>query len=547
MKGFTANSLKRRRIAARSAKRAAALLLAALLLFACGCRKHGGGASVNSGENNDLLATPEPTAAPQSGGILHLPMPLNASHDDPLSVNTEEMLYLFSLVYDELISVSASGELIPCLCESWTSEGNGVWLLHLRESAKWQDGSGRLAAQDVVNTYEALCQMPDSYYFWCTEHIESMQAEDAGTLRVAMDIPGIMALYSLSFPIRKEAVLMGTGAYRAAQISEGAITLSANAEWWDRKPYINTIIFEERDSNETALASYEAGQLNMVPTNILTAGKFAQKGATNVLDVMTQGMEVLLFNNSALFSSPEMRRAVAHAVNRSRIVTNVYMNRARASDVPIPADNWLYDSRCAVLNYDAAAAMELIEQQGFRKTDNEGVRFDPNTGARLSVKLLTSATTENTVRADAAALIAQQLEQLGFAVEIITAEHILGEEKSAFESALEAGDWDLALVGFNLCSDCDPTPYVSPDGARNYSHCGDAQLLMLADAMRRAETEEQLREAAYAFQAYFVESVPFVTLYFRLNSVVYSADIMGLENVREPDLFADIKNWYFAG
>ena len=528
----------------RGLRGAIALLLVLCTLFTFGCRRKQQEQEDNGG-GEDIITTPQPTSVPKEGGVLRLPMPANASHEDPLSVNTEEMLYLFSLVYDMLIGVDESGELIPCLCESWTSEGSGVWLLHLRESAKWQDGSGRLTAQNVVETYNALCGMQDSYYYWCTEHIVSMSPVDIKTVRVKMDIPGMIALYSLNFPIRKSASLMGTGAYRVQSIGEESITLSANADWWDRKPYVGTIVFEVRDSNETALASYEAGQLNMVPTNVLTAGKYAQKGATNVLDVMTQGMEVLLFNNASLFGSAEMRLAVAHAVNRSRIITNVYMNRARVSDVPIPADSWLYDSRCAVLNYDTAAAINLLEGQDFSKLDENGVRYSTKTGAKLSIKLLTSATTENTTRQDAANQIAAQLGELGFEVRVVTAEHTLGGETSPFVNALNSGDWDLALVGFNLCLDCDPSPYLTSGGACNYSRCGDKRISALAEAMRKADTEEALREAAYNFQAYFVESVPFVTLYFRLNSVVYSADLVGVDGAREPALFARVKDWYF--
>ena len=97
---------------------------------------------------------------------------------------------------------------------------------------------------------------------------------------------------------------------------------------------------------------------------------------------------------------------------------------------------------------------------------------------------------------------------------------------------------------YNLGIDCDPTPYLTAGGSCNFGGSGDARFAMLIDRMRSAETEEALREAAYEFQAYFVESVPFVTLYFRLNSVIYSADIRGLDSAREPDLFAGIKDWY---
>ena len=73
---------------------------------------------------------------------------------------------------------------------------------------------------------------------------------------------------------------------------------------------------------------------------------------------------------------------------------------------------------------------------------------------------------------------------------VIIAEHTVGEEKSPFELALEAGDWDLALVGFSLALDCDPSPYLKEGGAGNFSNCGDAELTQWINAMLIADTDK---------------------------------------------------------
>lgn len=490
-------------------------------------------------------ASPETTKAPREGGTLCLPMPVNAPYEDPLLVTTEEMLYLFSLVYDSLLTVNSAGEIEPCLCESWVSEGDGAWLLRLREGVKWHDGSGVIRSQDVLDTYNALILMENSYYKRCLDHIVFMQAEDTFSVRVKFDITGLMGLYSLVFPIRKSgSPLMGTGAYRLDHRNDDMIKLTVNTEWWDKQPYIETVIFEERDSNSTALASFEAGQLNFVPTDILTVGKYSVTGVTDVYDVMTQNMEVLLFDQAnSVFSDPLLRSAVAHGINRSRIITNVYSNRARAADVPVPPDSWLYASRSAVLNYDPDLAAQLIEQAGYTVVSKDGLRYS-KAGTHLGVKLLTSATTENTVRSDAASMIAAQLESLGFKVEVVTRPHTLGDPESAFVKALREGDWDLAVVGFNLGLDFDISSYTQVGGANNFGMISDPALTEKAEAMASAETEEALRDAAYELQSYFVSTLPFMPLYFRLNSIICSAGIKGIEGAREPLLFANEKNWH---
>ena len=527
----------------KGALRLLALLLA-LLFCLTGCSGRRGQDEPTT--TPEPTATPEPAEEPTAGGMLRLPMPVNAPSSDPLEVTTEEMLYLFSLVYESLLTVSASGELEPCLCESWTSESPGVWELHLREGVSWHDGTP-FTARDAVNTYEALLEMPTSYYKPCLTHILSVENTGTYTLKVRLDTPGIMGLYSLVFPIRKKAPLVGTGAYRLERMTDEQIFLTVNKDWWDKLPYFTRVVFSERDSNSTALASYEAGQLDMVPTDILTAGKYYEDGKTNVIDVMTQDMETLLFNHhSSVFTDVKLRLAVAHAINRSPIITNVYSNRARAADIPFPPDSWLYDSRCDVLNYDPNTAAELIAQAGYTIASNEEGLLYSASGRSLSVKLLTSATTENTVRSEAANMIASQLEALGFAVEVVTKPHTLGNSESEFMAALNEGDWDLALVGFNLSAGNDLSSYIDPQGANNYGGIRDTELSRLAAELTTADSEETLRERAFTFQSYFVESAPFLTLYFRLNSIIYAANIKGVSAPREPLLLKDLKNWYYG-
>ena len=88
-----------------SKKRIAALVLAAAFAcIGCGC----GSAPANEApESTPGIALPTATPAPQpvSGGEIRMPMPVNADISDPLLVTSEEMLALFSLVYEGLLGI----------------------------------------------------------------------------------------------------------------------------------------------------------------------------------------------------------------------------------------------------------------------------------------------------------------------------------------------------------------------------------------------------------------------------------------------------------
>lgn len=522
-------------------KRIFALALALLIAAAFfGCSK---GKAPSPAPTAEPTASPEPSEEPRQGGTLRMPIPVNAPRSDPLNVNTKEMLYLFSLIYEPLLKINSSGELEPCLCESWVSEGGGLWLLRLREGVRWHDGSS-LKADDVISSYNALAAMDGGHYKSCLKHITGMSAVDSLSLRVQFDIPGMSALYGLTFPIKKAAPMMGTGSYLLEHSDDNSVTLRVNENWWDRRPYIDRIVFEERDNNTTALASFEAGQFDLVPTDILTAGRYFENGVSNVYDVMTQSMEALIFNGSSpALQDQRIRLAIAHGIDRTRIITNVYSNRARAADVPFAPDSWLYDSRSAVFNYDSELSSRLITEAGYTIMSKEGLLYS-SSGSNLYVRLLTSATTDNTVRSEAAAVIAENLSELGFYVDVITVPHTLGDTESEFLKALREGNWDIALVGFNLGFGCDLSDYVDVAGANNFGHFYDSQVSALAKELLNAENEETLREAAWEFQSCFVEDIPFIALYFRLNSLICSAALSGAENAREPYIFAEEKDWY---
>ncbi len=339
----------------------------------------------------------------------------------------------------------------------------------------------------------------------------------------------------------------GTGPYKFSYVSGEMVRLERNKSWWKQAPHIEFVEFYARASNDISLASYAAGQLDMVFTSSLTVGRYRDDANTAVLDMMTQNVEMLLFNfDNAELQDIRVRQAVAYAIDRSRIVTNVYMNRARASDVPVPPDSWLYESKSAVYDYNQEVALSLLKEAGWYNADEDayleknGYHYN-----EMTLRLLVNDSTD-AVRKTAAEQIASQLEAIGIHVELTAAPYALGDGASEYIQKLESGEFDLALAGFNLGFDCSLTPYLTSSGARNYGGWSDAQLEQLSANLNAAENEDARRSAASALQMALVEKLPFLTLYFRLNSVLFNTDIAGVADMREPDVMRNIASWYIS-
>ena len=529
-------------------------LLAAVVITGCG-------GSVTP-EPTEAPATSEPTQAPDGSpvGRIRLPMPENmadAEDCDPIGVRTEEMYQLFSLVFDTLIGVNGSNMLVPSLAMSWRSGGERIWLISLRQGVTWHDGSS-FTADDVVSTYDRIRRQTDGYYSDAAENIVSLMKLDESTIRVEMKSEGLSALYCLNFPITKansDEVLMGTGAYRLESMTDEEIKLTVNTDWWGGTPQIETVEFLARGSNDLAIASYEAGMLDFVPTNSLTAKQYSSAGETVVASCMTQQMETLLINhNNTHLRKKEFRSAIAHLIDRSSIIANVYMNNARSCDMPVPPDSWLYDSSQVVYGYDRELALSLLTEQGYTIDEDGNIGYF---GEKVSLRILVGSTPENSVRAEAAQLIADSLTSFGIGVELITANHDTASASpdpeseapysgdTEFVRLLREGNWDLALVGFSLSESNSLSKYLTPSGSNNFGHYSSETMTSLIEVMDSAVDEASLREAAYAVQSEFAEELPFIVLYFRLNSVIYSADIQGIGQLREPRLLENMKDWRY--
>ena len=529
-------------------------LLAAVVITGCG-------GSVTP-EPTEAPATSEPTQAPDDStvGRIRLPMPENmadAEDCDPIGVRTEEMYQLFSLVFDTLIGVNGSNMLVPSLAMSWRSGGERIWLISLRQGVTWHDGSS-FTADDVVSTYDRIRRQTDGYYSDAAENIVSLMKLDESTIRVEMKSEGLSALYCLNFPITKansDEVLMGTGAYRLESMTDEEIKLTVNTDWWGGTPQIETVEFIARSSNDLAIASYEAGMLDFVPTNSLTAKQYSSAGETVVASCMTQQMETLLINhNNTHLRKKEFRSAIAHLIDRSSIIANVYMNNARSCDMPVPPDSWLYDSSQVVYGYDRELALSLLTEQGYTIDEDGNIGYFSE---KVSLRILVGSTPENSVRAEAAQLIADSLTSFGIGVELITANHDTASASpdpeseapysgdTEFVRLLREGNWDLALVGFSLSESNSLSKYLTPSGSNNFGHYSSETMTSLIEIMDSAVDEASLREAAYAVQSEFAEELPFIVLYFRLNSVIYSADIQGIGQLREPRLLENMKDWRY--
>ena len=74
----------------------------------------------------------------------------------PLEANERDILSIYDLVYESLVTIDDNYLPQPCLCRNWEQSANGkTWTFHLRDDVTFSDGTP-MTARDVVATAQAI-------------------------------------------------------------------------------------------------------------------------------------------------------------------------------------------------------------------------------------------------------------------------------------------------------------------------------------------------------------------------------------------------------
>ena len=168
----------------------------------------------------------------------------------PLEPNDRDILSVYDLVYESLVSIDDNYLPQPCLWRSWEQSSNAkTWTFRLREDVVFSDGTP-FSAYDVVATANAILDRAadennanKGFYANLSYFISSISASDAYTVTVKTQGPYYGLLYAMTFPILPADRVSsdnppGTGPYVIDTFTPDYITLSVNSQWWKNKPVV---------------------------------------------------------------------------------------------------------------------------------------------------------------------------------------------------------------------------------------------------------------------------------------------------------------------
>lgn len=335
---------------------------------------------------------------------------------------------------------------------------------------------------------------------------------------------------------------VGTGPYIVKKFdTQEGVELVANEDWWRMQPEIRTITAKIYPDDESAVAALVLRQVDAVQTSILTTTQYRDSGDANAYEYATNFFEfIAVNNNSGYMADARVRQGIAYALDRSEILTNVYINHGIAVDTPVSPTSWLYEGNILKYDHDLMAAARMFDQAGWKYLDDDDPWLDvsPQGLERdFTLTLLVNEDPEKPQRFETANIIVKQLKEAGIYV-VLDA-----QPWDAYVMKLENGNFDLALAGIYLTDIPDLNFLLGTEGDKNYSDYSSVQMDTLLGTVLRQDTADTLKFAYSQLQSYIIEELPVISLYFKTHTLLTTKAIVNVSDVRESDAYNRIAEW----
>lgn len=334
------------------------------------------------------LLTPSIAAAqtPVRGGTLNVGFPSDTKTLDPMfSVQFTERQVLY-LIYNTLTKLGPDFSINPELARKWDVEDGGKRIVfHLQQGVKFQDGTDFDAAAVKWNMDQRLDEKVGSpQRKQLAPVIDSVDVLDKYTVvfNLKKPFPALLGMLGqrAGFMVSPTAAKkwgkdfgsnpVGTGAFVFKEWVRGShILVERNKDYWEKGlPYLDAVNFQDTSASIVGLQRLGTGELDYVgqlsPNDI--------RPIENNTDIKLYRATVGRWYSlqwhvyEAPFDNINLRRAIAHAIDRKRIVEITMAGKAEIANGPTPPGLWWYDESIKSYSYDVGKAKEYLVKAGYK-------------------------------------------------------------------------------------------------------------------------------------------------------------------------------------
>ena len=323
-------------------------------------------------------------------------------------------------MYDYLVGYSMKDiSPQPALAEKWeTSDDGKTWTFHMRDDVKWSDGKP-LTSADVAFTYNRVLGGGVEGNNWSSylNNVEKATAPDPTTLVLTLSKPNA-TLPLLPIPIVPKHVwknissnkvesygnaptadkpVVGSGPFRLVEGRPGGSTyrFEKNPDYYGGVPHVDQVVFRVYKAKDPAVQALIKGEVDFVE-DIPPLQVRALKGREGIeaQNGLSPYFEEIAFNTGArdpktekplgdgnpVLKDVKFRQALAHAVDRDRLLKTAYQGAAESGQTIVPSAYGTYywePTGDQEFKFDLDEANRLLDEAGYKR-GADGKRTRPD-------------------------------------------------------------------------------------------------------------------------------------------------------------------------
>jgi peptide/nickel transport system substrate-binding protein len=226
-----------------------------------------------------------------------------------------------------------------------------------------------------------------------TPHIISIETPDPKTVvfNVARPALGNQLLSNLvAIPIISQGTVgelkekpIGSGPFKFVNFdsSQNIVELAANEDYWEGAPKVKKLRVKTVTDANSLQAELQTGGVDIAPnpSNLPPDMLKAIGGNANLKVEQFDGSNIqyLVFNvQSPPLNNPKIRQAIGYAIDRQRVVKELFFDQAKVANSILPSQSWAYTPGTEY-PFDQAKAKQLLQDAGYK---NEPIVFKYGSG-----------------------------------------------------------------------------------------------------------------------------------------------------------------------
>jgi len=534
-------------------------------------------------------SAPASGAAGQAGGTFIEGTVNNMRTVNPWKAIESPEYEVLALNFDLLENFDKSTlQAAPGVAESWTQSSDGMtWTFNIRPNMTWQDGQP-FTADDIAWTYNKTidCSLGNSLDYLVPDFTDSITATSPTTLEWKTNVPTSAPVRPPWVYIAPEHIwkdsscsdinkasffednkLVGSGPFQLTDWNKGQDwTMTANPNYWGGAPHISQFKVVLYDNSEAMVNALKQGEIdytnlgsvdlfnqlqaeggaNGIATHVGPAVTFGQM-SFNMCDPTSPDAAPYCKNNpgtgNPALRDPAVRTAISWAIDRQTIVDKLLAGYGEPGTTVVPPFATFYHYQPTpdeTIGFSIDKANQILDDAGYKDTDNNGIRNDPKTGQDLNLRLILRS--ESDIGARLGTYVSGWLKQIG----IQTTQEVVGDGK--LSQAWLGDDYDLYIWGWG--PDPDPDFILSTFTSGQCGTWSDTcysnpQYDKLYKDQQTAPNPNDRQKIVFQMQDQLYKDIPEIVLYYDKSLEAYnSAKWTGLEDNISPQPDGFLWNQY---